>query len=328
MAFDPTTWFQLQSQLKQDLKDKKSLKTFSHKSKSLRVANGRRKRKARHSLKQAFSAISQEVKTSVALDFLAIGDSWFDYPINDDGIPSSSIAIISQLEKLGSPSPDILNFSQFGQLSTDMLSYENQTAILAALTDPTQTTWNNGKSADGILVSAGGNDCVGDDFAIYLDFRNGGGLSSRVEGIISNVQSAYLCLIALRDIACDIIGLKPSEMPIFCHTYDYAIPNGMGVKVLGAVLRGPWLEPSLNFGGYTYDEGLGIVKDVIDKFAEMLMTLAADPANYFFVIDTRNILVPRTSKIWMNELHPFEAGFELLAQKWFTTLQNHYVGRI
>jgi hypothetical protein len=116
---------------------------------------------------------------AMPLHFLPVGDSWFDYPLDDYGNLASNQAIIgngilghTQLQSMGNPPPNILSHALHGQSATEMLTYENQEKILGALKDPSQ--WNNGVTADGILVSAGGDDVVGDSFAIYLGYKRGG----------------------------------------------------------------------------------------------------------------------------------------------------------
>jgi hypothetical protein len=100
------------------------------------------------------------------LDFLAIGDSWFDYPLNGNAPSFGSTAIIAQLTQVGSAPPLVLNYALYGQATTSVLTYKNQQDIIDAVTD--RSEWVN-DARDGILVSMGGDDLVGDQFAIYLD---------------------------------------------------------------------------------------------------------------------------------------------------------------
>jgi hypothetical protein len=215
-----------------------------------------------------------------------------------------------------------------------MLTYENQGMILGALKDPSQ--WNNGVTADGILVSAGGDDVVGDSFAIYLGYKRGGLDTVRFQGILDSVQASYLDLFALRDIAAADLNIDPKQMPIFGHCYDYAIPNGVPAGY-GLWQSGPWLQPSLNFAGYDYNEGLNIVQTTIDTFKQKLLDLANDKivppgktTNDFILIDTTTTLTRDESlpNGWANELHPYTEGFTLLAAKFLAALQTHYPGRI
>jgi hypothetical protein len=275
------------------------------------------------------------------LDFLAIGDSWFEYPLTDDGLLAvSNQGIVgdtgTQLQSMGNPPPTILSYALHGQSTTQMLSYENQEKILSALTDSNTTQWNNGTTADGILVSAGGDDIVGDQFAIYLDYHGSGLDAPRFQGILAAIQASYMDLFALRDVAAAQIKIDPKQIPIFGHCYDYPIPNG---RPAGSPipLAGPWLQPSLDFSGYDMTQGLGIVKSAIDTFQQFLVDLAADKitlpgtkTNNFVLVNTTGTLARDTTRPngWANEIHPFTEGFGLLAGKFLASLQAHFPGRI
>ena len=127
------------------------------------------------------------------LDFLAIGDSWFEYPLNGNGPSVENTAIVanSQLGSMGNPPPRILNLALHGQATTAVLSYENQDQMRTLLTDSSQ--WVNPQTGlpDAILVSAGGDDIAGDQFAIYLDYGGTTGLDqTRFQGVLDSVQAS------------------------------------------------------------------------------------------------------------------------------------------
>ncbi len=256
-----------------------------------------------------------ETKRAIAqqpLDFLAIGDSWFDYPLNGNDPSFGNTDIIAQLTQLGSPPPLVLNYALYGQATTSVLTYENQQTIVDAVSDSSQ--WVN-DAPDGILVSMGGDDLVGDQFAIYLDYEGSGLDATRFQGALASVRASYLDLFALRD------AVAPGK-PVIGHCYDYAIPNGVGT-----LCAGPWLQPSLEFSGYyALAEGLNIVSTMIDGFYAMVSALAADPNNHFVLVDTRGTLqrVWGVADGWANELHPYPTGFTLLAQKWLAALRGQF----
>jgi hypothetical protein len=108
-------------------------------------------------------------------------------------------------------------------------------------------------------------------------------------------------------------------VPIIAHCYDYAIPNGVHPICFAT----GWLQPSLNFAGYDYMAGLGIVTQMIDGFYAMLSKLASNPKNQFTVIDTRNTLKRDASQPngWANEIHPYFSGFTALSHKFLTGLR-------
>jgi hypothetical protein len=144
-----------------------------------------------------------------------------------------------------------------------MLKYENQEILISLLEDKEQ--WLNQASGlpDAILVSAGGDDIVGDQLAIYLDYGAGGLNAGRLPGVLDSVQASYMDLFAFRDIFA-------KDVPIIGHCYDYAIPD----NVYPICIESAWLWPSLSFAGYDYTEGLNIVSQMIDKFYGMLSNLA------------------------------------------------------
>lgn len=271
-------------------------RTLAHERRVARLRSGRTLR-----------ARTKKAAAAPTKDFLAIGDSWFDYPLSGNDPSFANTAIAAQLTQLGNAPPLVLNYAYFGQATTAVLTYENQERIIEAVTDPSQ--WLNG-APDAILASMGGDDLVGDQFAIYLDYQGAGLDVARFQGALASVKASYLDLFALRD------AILPGKT-VFGHCYDYAVPNGVA-----PVCAGPWLQPSLEFSGYDLSESLTIVSTMIDMFATMLTGLAADATNRFVLIDTRNTLVRQTGvqNGWANELHPYPAGFQLLAWKWLAAI--------
>ena len=111
-----------------------------------------------------------------------------------------------------------------------MLSYENQETLISLLQDPQQ--WLNQQThlPDAILVSAGGDDLVGDQLAIYLDYGGGGLNAQRFQGLLDSVQASYMDLFGFRDIFA-------KGVLIIGHCYDYAIPEQRSshLRVVGMV---------------------------------------------------------------------------------------------
>jgi hypothetical protein len=90
------------------------------------------------------------------------------------------------------------------------------------------------------------------------------------------------------------------------------------------------LQPSLEFAGYDTQQGLAIVTQMIDKFHDTLVALAAVPAYDFHLIDTRGTLVRDVTSPtgWANEIHPAYAGFTALANRFLTALRAYFPGRV
>jgi hypothetical protein len=314
---------QLYSQLREAAKAEIAARIEDHRRNTARVRRGFKRRKS----------LGGKL-LMLPLDFLAIGDSWFEYPLNGNDLPfppfpiqNFAIAADSQLGSVGSPPPRILNLSEHGQATTAMLSYEKQEQMIGVLSDPSQ--WLNEQThlPDAILVSAGGDDIAGDQFAVYLDYGGSGGLDlTRFQGVLDSVKASYFDLFAFRDIFAN-------GVPIVGHCYDYAIPNG----VHPVCVTQAWLQPSLQFAGYDYNEGIAIILQAIDLFYAMLQSFASDATlppgkttNNFILVDTRNTLArdPYFPNGWANEIHPYPVGFSSLAGRFLTRLQGKFPGRI
>ena len=251
---------------------------------------------------------------SEPLVILAHGDSWFDYPLDGNGISLRNTDIIMQLMTMGNVNPDILNVSQWGDAATAEMSWPKQQRMINALQDP--ANWLASGKPDAILFSGGGNDIAGDQFCIFVDYAvaTPSGLDRlRFDKALGLVEACYLDLFQFRD------RFAP-DVPIFGHSYDFPVPNGAH-----PICAGPWLKPSLDFCGYNVTQGTQIVRQALLEFANLLKTLAAVPANKFFLIETQGTLQPGD---WANELHPYPEGFIQIADKFVSALRAHFPGRI
>ncbi len=254
---------------------------------------------------------------SAPLDFLAFGDSWFDYPLEDNlALPPWDFGItgIFNLKALGIQHPTILSLAHWGFASTQALSWQIQDKAIKALRTPSQ--WNNGKGPDAILASFGGDDIAGDQLAIYLTYGGHAATAdARFQGVLNIVEASYLDLIALRD------TFAP-DVPIFAHSYDYPLASGRPADSLA----GPWLKPSFDFALYSAAGAKTVLHDMIVKFHAMLTGLAANPkVKEFHIIDTRGIIVVND---WSNEIHPKPDGFVKLTEKFLKDLRVRFPGRI
>jgi hypothetical protein len=298
----------LYTRLLESSKQQRKLNISEHKLRTKGVRSGFRRRHDR------LKTHKETRIPSIPLDFLAVGDSWFEYPLYNEVISFQNNGIVarSQLCSMGNPPPHILNQALHGQATTAMLSWENQELMRSVLEDSSQ--WLNEQTGlpDAILVSAGGDDLVGDQLAIYVDYGGGGLNVRRFQGVLDSVQASYLDLFAFRDIFA-------KDVPIIGHCYDYAIPN----NVHPICTKSAWLWPSLSFAGYDYNSALQVVSAMIDRFHDMLAALAANPGYKFSLIDTRNTLTGSATQPngWANEIHPWYTGFTALAEKFLVDLR-------
>ncbi len=243
------------------------------------------------------------------LILLALGDSWFDYPLLNNGPVLQKTDIVAQLEQYGAMPFKILNLAHRGDASTDAMSLPKQQRAISALRN--RANWVGGKP-DAILFSAGGNDVAGDQFCNFLDFNDGTskGLNiNRFKKILGSVEASYSTLFELRN------RYAPG-VPIYGHSYGLAIPNGVHPSCAG-----PWLKPSLDLCGWSLQDGTRIVKEALLQFESMLESLEVDAGNNFHLIKTQGLL---KAADWANELHPGYLGFRKVVKRFREIIANRY----
>jgi len=235
---------------------------------------------------------------------LAEGDSWFDYRGKD---------ILSRLEN--EHLYDVKSVAHMGDCVEDMAysdgQYEEFAARLVKLL-------GEGKVPRAILLSGGGNDIAGDEFAILLNHA-ASSLPPLNESIVNGVidirlREAYVKILSgLTGVAKTYLG-KP--LPIVIHGYDHPLPDGRGFLGGWWALPGPWLKPGFERKGYKdFPTNTKLVADLIDRFNTMLASVSAIPAfSHVHYLDLRGTL-KQDKKLWANELHPSDTGFDMVSQK-------------
>jgi lysophospholipase L1-like esterase len=238
---------------------------------------------------------------------IAEGDSWFDYPFHD---------VLSELEDgFGF---DIESVAHMGDTIEDMAYTGGQLDDFSRLVEKVLRT---GVRPRAILLSGGGNDVVGDEFAILLNHAASSiaGLNdSIVTGVIDQrARDSYATILSAITAICTAHVGQP--IPIIVHGYDYPVPDGRGFLGGGGPLPGPWLEPGFRRKGYAQmAQRRQICVDLIDRFNTMLKGLAGKtPFAHVKFLDLRNTLTTGTNykADWANELHPTERGYEKVAAK-------------
>jgi len=231
---------------------------------------------------------------------LAIGDSWFWYPM-----PGGSL-----LNPLGKLVEDkghvIVAVGENGAEAYDYMFGKYRKRIESLL-----DRYGTGLSA--VFISGAGNDFAGfNDLRPLLKpdcrqetsavgcFRPDHETES-IGWLMGKISRSYRLLIGR------IMASTHPDIRIVTHTYDYAFPTGRGV--FGKNSR--WLLAALADAGVPDALRHDCVKYLIDRFADELDPIvAADPVRIQRV-DSRNTLV---EKEWANELHPKGKGFRKLAK--------------
>lgn len=295
MATTPPTAYTLQKETIQNELDR-------------RVAEHR----ARFERRQAMMSATHQLGAA-PLNLIAQGDSWFDYPLPLMS-PSDVIANLKSMPL----APIILSLAHYGEAAEDMLGVTKLHRLLAQL-----NAGDDGSQYDAILFSGGGNDLAGDQFRLWLADAarvnkdpSQGLQGARVDAVLGIVKAAYQDLILARD---KVAQAQGRSIPIFVHSYDYAIPSGVGVCTVG-----PWLKPGLDDRGWDKETGRGIVKQLLTRFADLLDQLQAEHADFIHV-HTQGTL---TAGQWANELHPTPAGFAAISVKFVAALRARFPHRI
>lgn len=246
---------------------------------------------------------------------VAEGDSWFDYPLHD---------VLERLEdKHGFRVESVAHKGD----TLEEMAYD--TTQLGKLARMFEKVAQDNKVPRAILLSGGGNDIAGEEFAILLNHA-----ASGLEVLNSNVVKGVIderLRFAVVSVISAITALSQQffrkKVPLVIHGYDYAVPDGRGYLGGFWVLPGPWLEPGFRQKGYLNASRSGIdlprcttiVKGLMDHFNEMLKTLPGQPGlGHVTYLDLRGVLssAPGTYKgSWANELHPTTSGYEAVAQE-------------
>lgn len=238
---------------------------------------------------------------------IAEGDSWFDYPFND---------VMTDLED--SYGFDVESVAHRGDTVEDMAYSEGQ---LDDFSRRVERVLRTGVEPRAILLSGGGNDVAGDEFAFLLNHATSSiaGLNeSIVAGVIDQrAREAYVTILsAVTEICKAHLG---HVVPIVIHGYDYPVPDGRGFWGGWGPFPGPWLEPGFRRKGYAE---MGKRKQIcvllIDRFDAMLAGLAGKPPfGHVRFLDLRNTLSTGASykTWWANELHPTPKGFDAVTKK-------------
>jgi lysophospholipase L1-like esterase len=238
---------------------------------------------------------------------IAEGDSWFDYPRHD---------VLQMLED--EFLYDVESVAHKGDCIEDMAHSGGQFEEFARRLEKLLRAK---KVPRAILLSGGGNDIAGDEFAILLNHA----ASSLpplnddiVRGVIEvRLRAAYARIIGgLTEIAEAYLGKR---LPIITHGYDYALPDGRGFMGGFWFLPGPWLEPGFRKKGYKdFAKNSAVVAQLMDRFNVMLESVSSNPQfSHVHYLNLRNTLSHNSDfkKDWANELHPTEKGFRMVTEK-------------
>lgn len=240
---------------------------------------------------------------------IAEGDSWFDFP-GDDVLAILENDFNYRIESVAHKGDTV-----------EGIAYDpTQVRTLARAFEHVR---QDGRVPRAILLSGGGNDIAGDEFAILLNHAQSQltPLNMRiVEGVLDErLRFAIGSVIgAITTLSQSLFGKK---IPVLMHGYGYPVPDGRGFLGGFWVLPGPWLKPGFVAKGYhDIRQCCTILEDLIDRFNGLLQSIAGSPGfEHITYVDMRPLLSNELPKLykksWTDELHPTDDGFKLVAEK-------------
>lgn len=262
---------------------------------------------------RAAAAAGAEALPGSAGIVVAEGDSWFDYPFHD---------VLKELRgRFGFRVESVAHHGDTAEgIAYDRSQLDRFAGKLEELRD-------SGLVPRAILISAGGNDIAGTEFALLLNHR-ASGLDPLNEDIVRGAIDIRLRA-ALVSILFGVSTLSQHYfgvvVPILVHGYDFPVPDGRGVLGGFWLLPGPWLEPGFRRKGY--DDVLQNVLEMqrlMDRLNGVLEAVPLLPGlSHVRYVDLRGSLssTPASYRTdWANELHPTGRGFEAVARRFNAVL--------
>lgn len=243
---------------------------------------------------------------------IAEGDSWFDYPRRD---------VVAALRR--EHSFEVRSVAHYGDRVEDMAYTDEQ---FVAFSEELENALRDGKQVRAVLLSGGGNDIAGDEFAMLLNHARSqvAGVNEDImRGIIDvRLMDAYVALI--RGINQITKRWLTGPLPVIVHGYANPVPDGRGFAGGFSFFPGPWLAPRFRQKGFL-DEDAEVGRErctqmmatLIGRFNEMLQRLATLPELEGAVryVDLRPVLSNGADyrEDWANELHPTQEAFKRVA---------------
>lgn len=273
-----------------------------------------------HQLAKYFQILSEYPRRKRGL---CIGDSWFQYPLRS--YPDLQ-RLIASTGEFGSR----INFvddSYPGRDAEEVIGMIKRWRRLAF------TLQQDFKPFDVILLSLGGNDVIGLDFARHLKPAGVASVGSidwpwntdipavvrthinfdELRKTFVTIAKAYRMIIDMRD------ELAPNAL-IITHTYGDVTPSELAYKFL-TFRAGPWIWCPATALGLAPDEQKELTRWLLASFHGLLCDLQSQTTR-FTVLDTRMEL-PDKDKDWDNEIHPRGPGFRhLVAQYWRPAIED------
>jgi hypothetical protein len=234
---------------------------------------------------------------------VAEGDSWFDYAPGLDILDFLKGDYGYDIHKFASGGDTIVNMAWGTGIRRNFAEVPSQFILTQQAIRKHQPRF--------LLLSGGGNDIAGDEFAAFLNHRDSGLEPFRqayAEHVIGVFERAY------RHIIDSALKIKP-DLHVLVHGYANPVPNGTAVLnfPLGFRFVGPWLRPSLARNRLDFSTtGREVIRRLIGMHNDMLEGLTAKYPGRLHYIDLRSDF---DEDDWVNELHLKNRAFQRAAAR-------------
>jgi hypothetical protein len=232
-----------------------------------------------------------------AVGMLFEGDSWFAFPM------WLRTNIVNELKNINEDKIVQLDLSESGDEARQMLSGKEYAEMYRIVAEERL-------QFDCILFSGGGNDIVDTNLPILLRTYQDGMTwenclnMERFKRRMLEIENAYRDLGDLRDD-------YQKDAWVFTHSYDYAIPSGKGVRILGIEAAGGWIKAVMDAKGVPPKMQQEILDHMLASLDNMLISLEQTLSNWRHV-RTQGTLQDNE---WGDELHPTSSGFKKITAK-------------
>lgn len=244
------------------------------------------------------------------IGMLIEGDSWFAFPM------LLRTNVVSELKSGFQSQIAQLDLSGNGDEAREMLCGAQYSRLF-------QTMARERLSFDCVLFSGGGNDIVGDNLPSLLN-RFEAGMTwedclslTRFNRRLQQIESAYRDLSDLRD------DHQPGAW-VFTHSYDYAIPSGKGVRILGLSVASGWVKDVMDSLGIPSSLQRTILDQMLARFDDLMLKLEQELPQWKHV-RTQGTL---SESDWEDELHPTTVGFRKVTDRFSAALRETFPDRL
>jgi Dyp-type peroxidase family len=246
---------------------------------------------------------------------LSWGDSWFHYKSNSTGATNITKYLLSQkyefpVKPLGG------NGAWLSEMAAEIAA--DSSDFLLEL----KNMLDSKAPPRAILLSGGGNDVVKTTLGTLL--RKKGDPKGPINDTAMDAKIGGELLAYYETILKGIKALTGGSVPVLVHPYCHPIPDGR-ISPNWPESRISWLYPSITtlMGWHKFQDGVGIMTSVIDKFEAMQQVLRTKFPEVVVVPSMKSLdpfVQDKYETLWENELHPNIKGFSMVGKVFADTI--------